>query len=86
MLVEPRTMIANLVVCETVAAIAKHLRDTTYKAVSLSGHATPRPAALCGALIAWDTTLPIFAATCSSCIDFALTLPVNSSYRTDRRA
>jgi hypothetical protein len=56
----------TLVVCESIAAITTHLRDTSKVGVNLSGH-HPRPHALCGAEIAWDTRLPLTAARCRAC-------------------
>lgn len=57
---------SNLVVCESAVAITTHLRDVADKAISLSGH-WPRPRALCGAEIAWDTRIPVSVARCRTC-------------------
>lgn len=58
----------ELVVCESVVAIVTHVRSVDPKTpINLSGH-SPRPLALCGAQVAWDTRLPLAAATCKKCI------------------
>lgn len=57
----------DLIVCESSAAITTHLRSTILVGPNYNGH-HPRPSALCGAEIAWDTKLPIGAARCSACI------------------
>jgi hypothetical protein len=58
----------ELVVCESTAAIVPHLRIVTLEApICLNGH-SPRPSALCGSEIAWDTQLPLNAARCRSCL------------------
>jgi len=52
----------ELVVCESSAAIVPHLRIvTTDLPIKLGGHPTPRPDALCGLEIGWDTQLPLAA-------------------------
>jgi hypothetical protein len=59
----------ELVVCESTAAIVPHLRIVTADMpIKLGGHPTPRPGALCGSEIAWDTQLPLNAARCRSCL------------------
>lgn len=59
----------DLVVCESTAAIVAHLRRVTEATpIKLSGHAFPRPLSLCGNEIAWDTRLPIDAASCRACL------------------
>lgn len=64
---------ADMVVCETVAAITPHLRRVGrgLPPIRLGGHPDPRPFALCGTPIAWDTELPIDAARCSRCLRVA---------------
>ncbi len=61
----------DLVSCETVAAIVLHARriGPRLKGVAYGGHTDPRPLALCGAAIDWDTTRPATEAcvTCRSC-------------------
>lgn len=60
--------LAALVICETAAAITLHLREvTTASPIKLSGH-WPRPLALCGAEISWDTRIPITSVRCRGCI------------------
>ena len=61
----------TLVTCESVAAIIVHLRDEAVAPIRLSGHSFPRPRALCDAEIAWDTKLPVDAASCGTCIEIA---------------
>lgn len=66
----------TLTVCESVAAITLHLRIVTAEhPISLSGHALPRPHALCGTVIAWDTRSPISAARCGACRIAAMEMP-----------
>lgn len=60
----------NLVICETTAAIARHLRDATLLPQNLSGFST-RPVAFCGVVVSWDTTGKPSTATCRACIDEA---------------
>lgn len=57
-----------LVVCETVAAITTHLREVTPETPLNYGGHHPRPKALCGAEIAWDTKLPLTDTRCRGCI------------------
>lgn len=57
----------QLVACETVAAVVLHVRRIVDRGVRLSGHVAPRPLALCGTPIAWDTRLPVSAVTCRRC-------------------
>jgi hypothetical protein len=68
----------DVVICETVAAITTHYRVLSERHPRrLSGHATPRPLALCGTAAAWDTELPThrqdgsLAARCSECLAMA---------------
>ena len=56
------------VVCETVAAISKHLRKVTSTPVNYSGFAE-QPLTLCNKRAAWDTKLPIEYASCEFCLD-----------------
>lgn len=49
----------DLVVCETHAAVAYHVRRTGEHAINLGGHVQPRPQTLCGLEAAWDTRLPV---------------------------
>jgi len=58
----------TFVVCESTAAIVTHLRLVGDKPISLSGPSFPRPEALCGSEIAWDTQLPINAVRCRACM------------------
>lgn len=58
----------NLITCESVVAVTVHLRDSTDVAPNYGGH-HPRPNALCGATVAWDTRLPITAARCRACLE-----------------
>lgn len=68
----------KLIVCETVAAITPHLRVVTVNhPENYHGHATPKPKALCGAFVAWDTKLTLEAARCASCILVASQLEKN---------
>jgi hypothetical protein len=63
-------MIRNVIVCESTAAITLHLRaidGPTDRLVNYGGHAQPRPKALCGVEVAWDTHLPKDAARCGPC-------------------
>jgi hypothetical protein len=55
------------VTCESVAAVTLHIRETTDTPVNYSGFAR-RPKALCDAVIAWDTQIPVSAARCMPCI------------------
>lgn len=57
------------VVCESVAVITTHARVVDASSpIRLNGHAKrPRPHALCGMEIAWDTRLPIEAVRCRDC-------------------
>lgn len=58
---------SDLVVCESVAAITTHLRIVTVETpISLSGF-HPRPTALCGMEVAWDTKIPTRFARCKAC-------------------
>jgi len=58
----------GLVTCETVAAIVLHARRITNRGVRLSGHVEPRPLALCGSPVDWDTQRPVSAVHCRSCL------------------
>lgn len=61
-------MTSVLVICETVAAITLHLREvTTDSPIKLGGH-WPRPLALCGAEVSWDTQIPVSSVRCRGCI------------------
>jgi hypothetical protein len=59
----------ELVTCETVAAVALHARRITDRDVKLGGHAWPKPVALCGRVMDWDTMRPATAlcVTCRTC-------------------
>lgn len=57
----------NLITCESVAAITLHLRDASTIPPNYSGH-HPRPKALCGSEIAWDTKIPASMARCRACL------------------
>ncbi len=65
--------VRSLVVCESAVAVTTHLRvfsavpDPTLRPLNYTGHPFPRPLALCGSEIAWDTKLPIGAARCRDC-------------------
>jgi hypothetical protein len=64
------TMTADqFVTCETVAAIVLHVRRVTDIPVRLTGHSTPRPRALCGRPVDWDTQRPVAIGhiTCRDC-------------------
>lgn len=56
----------EIVTCETIAAIAVHASRIVDRDVHLAGHRTPRPLALCGLPVDWDTMIPVTAA-CVSC-------------------
>lgn len=60
-----------MVTCETVAAIVVHVRrlGPGIAPVRLSGHSSPRPFALCGSPVDWDTQNPVNdrTVTCRSC-------------------
>lgn len=59
---EPK--VGDLVTCESTAAIILHARRVTSATpVMLGGHASPRPATLCGTEAAWDTMRPVSAET-----------------------
>lgn len=58
----------NVIVCETTAAIVPHLRLVGSVPKKLGGHYEPKPVALCGVTIAWDTNLPLAAARCRACL------------------
>ena len=61
------------VVCESTAAITTHLRElgsNNDNPVKYAGH-WPRPKALCGTEISWDTKLPIETVRCRTCRDRA---------------
>jgi hypothetical protein len=56
----PGSAPAEFVTCETVAAIVLHVRRVTAAApIPLGGHTAPRPRALCGAPVDWDTQIPV---------------------------
>lgn len=59
---------ADFVTCESVAAIVVHIREIVERGINIHGHARPRPKALCGAEVAWDTRIPLAGATCRKCI------------------
>lgn len=59
--------IGELVTCETVAAIVLHVRRIADRGVRLSGHVSPRPLALCGEPVYWDTQRPVAAVSCRRC-------------------
>lgn len=61
-------MSSPFVVCESTAAITTHLRELALAPENLGGHPEPRPQALCGAEVAWDTRLPLSAARCRACL------------------
>lgn len=56
------------VTCETTAANLVHVREVGSTPPKFGGHITPKPTALCGAVAAWDTRIPVAAATCSQCV------------------
>lgn len=58
----------DLVTCETVAALVLHARRIANHSVQLGGHDTPRPLALCGAPIYWDTQRPVSDVHCRLCL------------------
>lgn len=60
---------AQLVTCETVAAVVLHARRVADIPVRLSGHSPLRPLALCGRPVDWDTEIPVSvrAVTCRNC-------------------
>lgn len=56
------------VACESSVAVVVHARQVEASTpIRLSGHASPRPASLCGSAIAWDTQLPLRSVTCRDC-------------------
>jgi hypothetical protein len=63
---EPK--IGGLVACETVAAVVLHVRRIADRGVKLGGHVAPRPLALCGSPVDWDTQRPVSAVHCRSCL------------------
>lgn len=58
----------DLIVCETTAGIVPHLRLVGSVLKKLGGHYSPKPVALCGVPITWDTNLSISAARCRACL------------------
>jgi hypothetical protein len=62
---EPK--VGDLVTCETVAAIVLHVRRVVDRGFRPSGHVTPRPLALCGSPVDWDTKQPVESTSCHSC-------------------
>lgn len=59
----------TLIACESTAAYTVHAREVTDAApIRCGGHSTPRPEALCGMEIAWDTELPLSAVRCRVCL------------------
>jgi hypothetical protein len=67
----PERKPGDLVTCETVAAIVVHVRrlGPGSPPIRLSGHTSPRPFAMCGSPIDWDTQIPATEAhvSCRSC-------------------
>jgi hypothetical protein len=62
------SVLPELVICETPPAIVPHLRVVTDEfPIRLSGHPFPRPRALCGAEVAWDTRIPVTSSRCRDC-------------------
>lgn len=61
--------VGELVTCETIAAIVLHVRRITDRGVKLGGHVDPKPQALCGRYVDWDTQRPVIAEciTCRNC-------------------
>lgn len=59
--------VGELVTCETVAAIVVHARRIVESEVRLSGHTAPRPLALCGSPVDWDTMIPVAGTSCRWC-------------------
>jgi hypothetical protein len=61
--------VADIVTCETTAAISLHARIVTNKRpVRMSGH-SDRPRSLCGSEVAWDTARSLSCTTCGQCVD-----------------
>jgi len=58
----------DFVTCESTAAIVVHIRRIGDRGINIHGHTHPRPEALCGAKVAWDTRIPLAGATCRRCI------------------
>jgi hypothetical protein len=58
----------DVVVCETVAAIVPHARIVDERGIRLGGWHNG-PTALCGAVLGWDTYLPVGAVRCRSCLE-----------------
>jgi hypothetical protein len=58
----------ELITCETVAAIVLHARHIVDRDVRLNGHRSPKPLALCGSPVDWDTQRPVSAVHCRSCL------------------
>jgi len=58
----------KLVVCETNAAVALHLREVTEDhPLNYGGHPWRKVKTLCGHDAAWDTKIPVGDATCNGC-------------------
>lgn len=64
----PRQSPPKLATCETTAAITLHVRVVGDRPFNPSGHTTPRPRALCGVNIAWDTQIDLGGVRCRSCL------------------
>ena len=63
--------LTELITCESTAAISLHLRKISEAKISYSGH-SPRPKALCGREVAWDTRIVVTLASCTDCRQIAM--------------
>lgn len=66
----------ELVTCDTTAAREIHVRRVTdLRRAKLCGHDHPKPIALCGCRIDYDTKAPIEVADCKSCVEILRKTP-----------
>lgn len=63
----PKPAAGQFVTCETMAANIVHIRRADRLGPNYHGH-SPRPTTLCNAPAAWDTRIPLTAATCRVCV------------------
>lgn len=57
----------EFVACETYPGYSHHIRRVGDRPVHLGGHVSPKPKALCGREVAWDTRIPVATVECRSC-------------------
>lgn len=74
-------LVVCVVVCETTVAITLHLRELQPdEAPCYTGRLRDDATTLCGAVVGWDTRIPIGCERCQRCIDIAI-----DRYNTYRR-